>query len=98
MLEILGIIFLVRKVKTLMESKGYKATPYQWKAVGVWIGVEMVAAMVFVLFISPDLYTASLSAILVGAGAGLAYYNSLKKIPNKDTHNDWIDNIGNPNY
>jgi hypothetical protein len=99
MLEIILLIYLARRIRGVVEPKGYKPGKWQAYAVILWIVVEIFAILLFAGLLGSDTITAVISAYLCAIGASIALQKYAENLPNlnKGTE-DWIDNLGNDQY
>ena len=99
MLEVLLLIYLARRIRGIVEPKGYKPGKWQAYAVILWILVEIIALIVFLKLLGADIIIAVISAYLCAIGASIALQKYADNLPdlNQGTE-DWINNMGNDQY
>jgi hypothetical protein len=94
MLEIIILIFLTRKIGELAERKGQHKGWWKFYTVMAWIGCE-IGGMMISMMITKVLVLNMLFGIFCAFGGYLLVKARLEKMPDKESMNDWINNIGN---
>lgn len=93
MLEIFLLIYLCRRVKGIVEPKGYPAGPWQLRVVLVWIGLELAGAYLSGMF-GAHILVAALSGLLCAIIGAIAVQQKAQSLPNRNTTDDWMDKLG----
>lgn len=93
MLEIILVIYLCRRVKRIVEPKGYKPGIWQFYVVLAWFGLEIGGAVLSIMFGS-DVVVAMLSAILCAIGGSIAVQQRAKALPDLTIKDKWLDDMG----
>ena len=77
MLEIVALIFLTRKVGEIVESKNRKAGWYKFMTVALWIGFEVVGAIIGGVYVAlsgaSDAFSYLFALVGAACGAGLSF-------------------------
>jgi hypothetical protein len=96
MLEIFVLIFLAKRIRGVVEPKGYKPGKWQVYAVCLWIAVEVISVIAFMVLLGSNQIVAIISAYLCAIAASIALQKYAENLPNlnKGTE-DWLDNLGN---
>lgn len=94
MIEIIVLIFLSKRVKFIVEPKGYKPFNWQLKCILLWFGTEVVGLLASILIFGSDIYTAALSGLLCAIAAAIAYFRYIQNLPDLNSGDNWIDRIG----
>lgn len=66
MLEILAIVFLAKRIGEIVERKGYAKGKYMLMGVGMWLGAELIGAIIGAIFVA-----------VIGGGECLIYIIAL---------------------
>jgi hypothetical protein len=93
MLELILVIFLCRRVKGIVEPKGYKSGIWQFYVVLAWYGLEIGGAFISVM-LGGSLLVAMLSAILCAIGGSIAVQQRAKALPDLTANDKWLDGMG----
>ena len=87
MLEIIALIFLTRKVGEIVESKNRKAGWFKLMAVALWIGLEIVGAIVGGVYVALAGASEAFTYLFALAGAACGAAVSViiaKSLPDRD--------------
>jgi len=96
MLEIILLIYLARRIRGVVEPKGYKPGKWQAYAVLLWIGIEILGILVFMILFGASQLIAIASAYLCAIGASIALQKYAEKLPDLNQNSeDWLRNLGN---
>lgn len=93
MLEIILVIYLCRRIKGIVEPKGYKPGIWQLYVVLAWFGLEIGGAFISTLWGS-SIAVAVLSGILCAIGGSIALQRRAKMLPDLNPNDSWLDNMG----
>ncbi len=97
MLDIILMFFLCRRIKGIVEPKGYKPGPWQFYVVITWFGLEIGGAVVSAIVLGSELTIALLSGVLCAILGSIALQRKAQSLPDINTIDKWVDNIGKEN-
>lgn len=93
MLDIILVIILCRRIKGIVEPKGYKPGTWQFYVVITWFGLEIGGAFVSAM-LGSEFTIALLSGVLCAILGSIALQRRAKSLPDINTVDKWVDNIG----
>lgn len=95
MIEIILVIFLCRRIKSIVVAKGYQPGIWQlWVVLG-WFGAEILGALISVFLFGASLWVAALSGLLCAIGCAIAIQRKAQSLPDLTGGMDqWLDNMG----
>jgi len=96
MLEIILLIYLCRRIKGIVVPKGYRAGIWQLWVVLAWFGLEIAGAVISAAF-GATVIVAVLSGLLCAILGAIALQQKAQALPDRNTMDDWMNNIGKDN-
>lgn len=95
MLEIFLVVYLSRRIKGIVEPKGYKPGKWQAYTIITWIGAEILGVLFSVAFMGPNTLVNIISGYLCAIGATIFLHQRASNLPDINMKGDeWIDNMG----
>ena len=99
MFEILVVRYLSKRIRGIVEPKGYKASTWQTYAVLLWFGVEIGVLFISLMFFTSSTPIAVLNGYLCAIGVAIFLQAKAKKLPDLNEKKDeWLENLGNQDY
>lgn len=94
MLEIFLVIYLCRRIRTILAAKGYKPGLWQlWVVLG-WYGAEIGGALMSIALFGASLWVAALSGLLCAIGCSIAIQRKAASLPDLTHIDKWMDGMG----
>ena len=93
MLEIIAIIALARKIKAIVIAKGHKPLKYILILLGLWIGLEVVGAIIGTLIFGEDGFEPYICAVLGATWAGFFSYRVALNAPDINNEDKYINSL-----
>lgn len=97
MIDIIALYLLMKRIRRIVESKGYPSLKWRIAVVAFWFLGLFTGILVSMLIArSNSIEILALSAYLCAAGFSLAVQKRAEALPdNNQKNDDWIDNLGN---
>lgn len=94
MLEIFVLIALCRRIKQIVQPKGYSARKWQFYTVLTWVTCEITGFLIS-LMLGKDMFIVVLTAMLCAVGGFLLLQHKARRLPDlKVEDQEWIEEIG----
>lgn len=98
MLEIFLLIYLSRRIRNIVEPKGYKGGKWQGYLILLWIGAEIAGILISMLGFGSDQIIGLISGYLCAAAAAIYIFKRAESLPDISSGgDDWLNNMGNDN-
>jgi zinc transporter ZupT len=90
MLEIVALIFLTRKIGTLAQRKGLKASTWKVYTILAWLAGEFAGAVIGLLIFGINNFFSAALVAIAGAFTGYVVLKSVLDKKPDDLEDEWI--------